>query len=401
MTIIILQEAPLHHNDNYFQISRLELVKALRASNVCLSSNRQNQQVNFLKSFILKKTHFMQIPQDVDEKLLASLVVFSKYITKCFRKCHRIFHKFVEIHSDYLSDNIDLPVELKLLSEPNVEEEEDLIPPTPPIASEHKRQKLDHKKPFCQLSRSVKYRESQLIRTLHDNDALFFTAKLLPGKLASLIKLADTPTGMTLDMMLGVKEKVELVKRTPQQALSFLLNNELSKSQYQALINTSKNCNADIFPSYKSVAGMKKFCRPDNIVAEDLEVVVPLQKLLDHTAKRILSDHPVLSEMVEKNPNERFELLMIYKYGFDGCGSFQTYMQRDESGWVPQDASTIIFTQMVPLRIVKRDDLKFIVYNNYSPNSAHSYRPVRIANEPENNDNIFAEGGVLTMKSVF
>ena len=62
-----------------------------------------------------------------------------------------------------------------------------------------------------------------------------------------------------------------------------------------------------------------------------------------------MSDHPVLSEIVEKNPNEKFELLMIYKYGFDGCGSFQTYMQRDESGWVPQDASTIIFTQMVPL----------------------------------------------------
>ncbi len=94
------------------------------------------------------------------------------------------------------------------------------------------------------LSRRGKYQESELIRALHDTDALFFTAKMLPGKLASLIKLANTPTGMMLDKMLAVKEKVELVKRTPQQALSFLLNNELSKS----LNNMNINCNADIFP---------------------------------------------------------------------------------------------------------------------------------------------------------
>ena len=92
----------------------------------------------------------MKIPHDVDVKLLESLVKFSKYITKFFRKCYSTYQRFVENHSDYLSNYIDLPVELKLLSDPNVEEEEDLIPPTPPIASEHKRQKLDHKKPFHQ-----------------------------------------------------------------------------------------------------------------------------------------------------------------------------------------------------------------------------------------------------------
>ncbi len=78
MTILILQEAPLRQDENSFQISSRELVEAMRASNISLNHNKKNQQVNFLKGYILQKTGCTQIPLDVDKNLLVSLFHFLK-----------------------------------------------------------------------------------------------------------------------------------------------------------------------------------------------------------------------------------------------------------------------------------------------------------------------------------
>ena len=79
-----------------------------------------------------------------------------------------------------------------------------------------------------------------------------------------------------------------VVKKTPEDALAFLLRCKMTKDIYCEMRRASAESNANIWPSYAKVLESKKRCRPDGIIFEELSVYVPLQQLLDHTAKRIL-----------------------------------------------------------------------------------------------------------------
>jgi len=81
---------------------------------------------------------------------------------------------------------------------------------------------------------------------------------------------------------------------------------------------------------------------------QELCASVPLQNLMDHSVKQILLSD---TEMVEKIKhlaslnNDELSITFFFKYGFDGCGSFNTFMQKDETGRVP-DGSTLLTSQV-------------------------------------------------------
>ena len=77
-----------------------------------------------------------------------------------------------------------------------------------------------------------------------------------------------------------------------------MLNNKLSKEQYNNIKAACTDSHANIWPNYNKVVVAKKMCRPEGIVVQELCACVPLQNLVDHTVKQILlSDN----EMVRKN----------------------------------------------------------------------------------------------------
>ena len=79
-----------------------------------------------------------------------------------------------------------------------------------------------------------------------------------------------------------------VIKKTPEEALAFLLRCKMTKDVYCEMRRASAESNANIWPSYSKVLESKKRCRPDGIIFEELSAHVPLQQLLDHTTKRIL-----------------------------------------------------------------------------------------------------------------
>lgn len=96
-----------------------------------------------------------------------------------------------------------------------------------------------------------------------------------------------------------------------------------------------------------------------------------------------------MKELANKN-NGTLDIDISFKYGFDGCGSFNTNMQKDSTGKVP-DGSTLVTSQLVPLQAVVRGEGKEILHNNPAPNNANACCPVHLSFEKEAKENICAE----------
>ncbi len=187
-------------------------------------------------------------------------------------------------------------------------------------------------------------------------------------------------------------------KKTPLEALAFLLNNNLSKEQYNNIKSACTESQANIWPNYNKLLEAKKKCRPEGIIVQELCACVPLQNLVDHTAKQILlSDTDIVGKikLLAATNNNELTITFFFKYGFDGCGSFNTFMQKDESGRVP-DGSTLLTSQMVPLQAVAAvGSVKVLLHNSTMPNNANSCRPIRLCYERETKDTIRQEAECL------
>jgi len=132
----------------------------------------------------------------------------------------------------------------------------------------------------------------------------------------------------------------------------------------------------------------------DGIVIQELKAFVPLQNLLDHSAKQILlTDLPLVDKIkfLASTNGEELNITFFFKFGLDGCGSFNTFMQKGENGRIPE-GSTLLTSQMVPLQavaVIGPD--KFLLHNSRMPNNANSCRPIRLCFEKETKDTIKLE----------
>ena len=145
---------------------------------------------------------------------------------------------------------------------------------------------------------------------------------------------------------------------------------------------------AKIRPNYNKVPEAKQMWRPDSVEHCELCAQTYLQKFLGYTVKCTLGHNPLNNTLQLKSNN--IELLFSFKIGFDGAGSFKAFMQRTESGQVPE-VKFILLSQLVLLQIVLKDIPDIIFYKNCCPNSANSYQPIRIAYEKENKETINQE----------
>jgi hypothetical protein len=80
-----------------------------------------------------------------------------------------------------------------------------------------------------------------------------------------------------------------ITAKSPEDALGFLLQNNLSKEQYLNMKQACSDSGANIWPNYNKVLAAKSSCRPVGIILQDHSAEVPLQNLLNHTADRILN----------------------------------------------------------------------------------------------------------------
>lgn len=177
-------------------------------------------------------------------------------------------------------------------------------------------------------------------------------------------------------------ERKGVIPYTSDEAAALVLDGNISKHLYLCLRNGAKIRNANIYPSYHKVLEAKKETYPRNINASELSCAVPLQDLLDHTAKRILL---VLCKTRSDIVPQECKLLV--KYGFDGSSGQSRYMQKwlssaDSEG--DQSCSTrgpndesIFLTSLVPLRLVSVATGE-VLWKNPRTSSTRYCRPLRL-----------------------
>jgi hypothetical protein len=369
------------------KLTRLELCSQMNKNSIRFS-DKENQLI-YLRDFILSKLPYTadeleDFVPDLDESIQQFLYKVEPMYQKSCRTYSRLISKLTP--NSYLSKEFRLPESfLDFHKTTSYFREASTIKPAG-------RKTL----PFSEKSKRSQQYASAEVRRSHEPGAIILATAQQPTDLGRLVRKSNSVRGVTVKKALNAITKTtenQLVKKTPSQALAFLLCNNFSKEQYNQMKSACTSSNANIWPNYNKVLQAKKECRPDGINIQSLCAQVSLQNLLDHTAKRILLNDPdmvnKLQDLSTQN-NGELELLLYFKYGLDGCGSFNSFMQKDETGKVP-DGTTILASQLVPLQVVSSVQKEIIVFNAKNANSARACRPIRIAFERETKDSIQTE----------
>lgn len=180
-----------------------------------------------------------------------------------------------------------------------------------------------------------------------------------------------------------------IIKKTPEEALAFLLESNFSKFQYQNLRKQEKKSNVDIWPPYNVVRETKVKCRPplDHIKFSENKAECTLQALLNHTAQRIvLLQEDVITQYMEKYHKKELDVLMFLSWGFDGSSGFSGYKQpyHNEKSSEPLSDQNLFITSLNPLRITT--DSNIIIWNNKYSQSPRSCRPISLQYSKESRD---------------
>ena len=180
--------------------------------------------------------------------------------------------------------------------------------------------------PFEDCSDNSKRRKTTNLRTEIETDVLVYATQMklrASGKEneAQVIKkLLDNPKYAKdcLDISSTTKAK----KVSAREALSLLIEAQLSRKQYE----TIRKYALDIFPSYKLVQSEKLSAYPENVQVTEIEAVVPLQSLLNHTATRLLQTQKDV--LRSQSFSDSGTLILFSKWGFDGSSSHTQYKQK-------------------------------------------------------------------------
>ena len=146
-------------------------------------------------------------------------------------------------------------------------------------------------KTFNTLSSRGKFLTAQRLRDGYDPEAIELAVTQTLTKAGKkdarfIFKKINSSTGLTAAKVrksMEESEKISISKMTAEEGLGFLLRQNLTKAQYQAIRFQSKEKGADIWPPYHQVQEVKTQCRPDSIEVADHSAFVPLQELLNHS----------------------------------------------------------------------------------------------------------------------
>jgi hypothetical protein len=110
------------------------------------------------------------------------------------------------------------------------------------------------------------------------------------------------------------------------EAVAFIIQNELSRRQYE---NTRANAikrNYYLYPSYHIVSEAKKRCYPEGIFISKTCAEIKLQNLLNHAASWLILTQ---SDVLKSLPYDAVKELYLYcKWGCDGTSGQSTYKQK-------------------------------------------------------------------------
>lgn len=349
-------------------VSNIDLVVILKTSG--------SLKNNIVLYNVIKSRLYTELNQESDRLLKAFCAKYCYNLQRRWKSAHSKEDVFRTNNNEWLASEIDWPDFIKniLNSTANTSaastSTEFVSPEKVSIATSTM---VSPRKPFSELGPKQKKRRTEHIHTTMTSEEISH---------AHITKLREDRNGDIadiLDHLLKNPQDVQKVKNsildnnekpkfTADEALGLVLSLKLSKWQYNIMRRSVNEKNADLFPSYYKVQMAKQECYPpkSDITVTDTEAKIQLQSLLDVTTKRILKTI---------DSNESKELTLISKCGFDGASNQANYKQRMPASNTERndDDSSIFMGSLVPIKIVSGDQL---VWENDSPNSAFSCRPV-------------------------
>ncbi|EZA53601.1 hypothetical protein X777_06930 [Ooceraea biroi] len=147
----------------------------------------------------------------------------------------------------------------------------------------------------------------------------------------------------------------EPTKMIENEALVLYVDTKMTKRQYLAIRDNTKDHRVNIYPSYEQLLLAKKNCYPPDITVTEISAEIKLQSLVDHTIKRLmLAQNEVLAQV------NCIELKIIFKWGSDGAAGQSRYKQRFASE--NDDDSFLFSISLVPLRLIAKKTMKKLLY---------------------------------------
>lgn len=250
-------------NEEVQNISRLDLCYFMHNNDVDFTD--KTNQLTAIFNYILEmlKISVDKIATLSQNQLKSSIRDFVKKVVDRYKAQNKHFKRLVENikPTDFLGKDFKVP---------------DLLPnyATKQPAKSFKAVK---RKTFSEKSTRGQYLEAQQMRKNHEVGAINLAASLSLKKEGKqdarfVFQKINSSTGLTAAKARAAISKgksKDLAKITPFQGLAFLLNHNLTRSQYNAIREICKNHGASIWPSYKDIQNAKQQCRPSGIEATD------------------------------------------------------------------------------------------------------------------------------------
>lgn len=177
---------------------------------------------------------------------------------------------------------------------------------------------------------------------------------------------------------------------TPDEALSLIIDLDLTKHAYEGLRQGAIDHSVNLYPPYNHVREVKAKCRPDGIQVTETKAFAPLQNILNHTAMRILKlQEEVLHSFIENHTNQNLSLLLICSWGLDSSTGHSNYKQVNVSSSVNLDSSLLV-SSLIPLQLL-HTATHAVLWHNPSPQSIRYCRPMKIEFTKETPEKILEE----------
>lgn len=291
-----------------------------------------------------------------------------------YKEVHRIANRLYSKNEEWLKFSVNFSYEPE--SDSDIEKNK----------NENVEQGRRRSKTFSDSSDTTKRRRTISVRNTMSFEELFYAFKMKAReeKKNDIVKYLndvenDENASKIYRELYEDKDKKPIVL-TPDEAVSFLISQQLSSRQYKACRALVKNHNADIFPTYQTVLEAKEKCYPEGIVATETVGEIKLQELLNHTASRIIEYQEEVIEAV--NPEKLEHVTLYCKCGMDGCSGFSPHQQgfSDDPDCIKSDES-IFYIALSPIQLDcqrAENEVPLVLWHNFKTGSPKFCRPVKI-----------------------
>ena len=315
---------------------------------------------------------------DKDVDALSSLIInFIKVAIKKWKDVNQSVPRLKKKYDTWFSSTIDLS----------------FLTPLPKISSSSSTSAGRPSKEFSDLTKRSRDRSTSHLRSENEADKLIHAATVAVKGInndAAFVfqETVKTPTHASkLRRLSGIADAMTEVPSKPvslptkmssEAGLAHLLENNWTKDSY---INThllSKECNADIWPTYDNVLEAKTQCRPDGIDYQEMAVIVPIEERLKHNDRRfiILCKEQITNLLDQVEDGGKLVIEAESKVGFDGSTGLSIYNQGFSLQNEDVNESSMLSTCLVPLQYRVKEGEP--VFTNPVPQACSFCQPLRL-----------------------